>query len=146
MTEKERLTKVLTDLIDDVNTRQKETTNGLMAPQLVCVDEAAQSATFRYEVLPWEANRVGGLHGGIMATMLNHVCGLTVTGYIGHWAPTMSLNMEFIRPANIGDRLLVTATVVSIGRRVIRMCGEIVNEASGKLIATCTASFFNKEA
>ena len=32
MTEKERLTKVLTDLIDDVNTRQKETTNGLMAP------------------------------------------------------------------------------------------------------------------
>ena len=146
MTETERLTKVLTELLDDVHTRQRDIVNGLMAPQLVSVDENRQSATFRYVALPWETNRVGGLHGGVMASMLDHACGLTVTAYIGHWAPTMSLNMEYIRPASIGDSLLVTAWAVAVGRRTIRMRGEITSEATGKLIATCTASFFNKEA
>lgn len=146
MTEKEKLTAVLAALAEDCRVRQKDSVNGMMAPEFVSVDSEAMTATFRYKVHPWEGNRVGFLHGGIMTTMLDHVCGLTVSAWLGHWAPTMTMSTDFIRPANVGDSLLVTAEIISMGSRLIRMRGSIVNEESSKLIAACTATFFNKEA
>ena len=132
-------------LAEDSCVRQKDTTNGMMAPEFLRVDPESATAVFRYIVRPWEANRVGGLHGGVMASMLDHACGLTATAWLGHWAPTMSMNIDYIRPAEIGDRLLAAATVVSFGRRLIRMRGELRNEATGKVVAACSATFFNKE-
>lgn len=145
MTEKERITQTLTELLHDANTRQKESTNGMMAPQLVTVNEQDQSAVFRYTALPWEANRFGGLHGGIISAMLDVACGVTVTAYTGHRMPTLSLNVEFIRPAAIGDTLLATAWIISSGRQITRVRGELRKEDTGKLIASCTANFFSKE-
>lgn len=146
ISEKERLAAILTALAKDSCERQKETVNGMMAPEFVDVDPEAMTASFRYTVHPWEGNRVGMLHGGIMATMLDHVCGLTVSAWLGHWAPTMSMSVDFIRPANVGDTLLVRAAIVSLGKRLIRARGELVNESTGKIIASCSATFFNKEA
>ncbi len=142
---KEQVLVVLTELLNDVHTRQKDTVNGLMAPSLSTVDFESQSATFCYTVHPWEANRFGQLHGGIMTTMLDHACGLVITAYTGCKAPTLNLTTDYIRPAGVGDVLLVKATVVSAGRRIIRMQGEITQKESGKLIATCTGAFFIKE-
>ena len=143
--DREQVLAVLTELLEDVHTRQKDTVNGLMAPELHSIQLEEASVTFRYTVHPWEANRFGQLHGGIMTTMMDHACGLTATAYTGHRAPTLSLTTDYIRPANVGDQLLVTAAVVSKGRRIIRMRGEIIQEESGKLVATCTGSFFIKE-
>ena len=141
----EILRERLMALAEDSCVRQKATTNGMMAPEFLRVDPESATAVFRYIIHPWEANRVGGLHGGIMASMLDHACGLTATAWLGHWAPTMSMNIDYIRPAEIGDRLLAAATVVSLGRRLIRMRGELRNEATGKVVAACSATFFNKE-
>ena len=134
-----------TALAEDSCIRQKDTTNGMMAPEFLDVDPAADTAVFRYIVQPWEANRVGGLHGGIMASMLDHACGLTASAWLGHWAPTMSISIDYIRPAEIGDRLLAVATVVSFGRHLIRVRGELRREQTGKVVAACSATFFNKE-
>lgn len=146
MADREQVLAVLTELLEDIHTRQKDTVNGLMAPEFHSIEMDARSATFCYTVFPWETNRFGQLHGGIMTTMMDHACGMTATAFTGHRAPTMTLTTDYIRPASVGDQLLVTAAVVSEGRRIIRMRGEIRQEESGKLIATCTASFFNKEA
>ena len=146
MTDIERVTQVLTELLEDVHTRQKDTINGLMDPQLHQINVDEQSVTFRYTVLPWEANRYGQLHGGIMTAMMDHACGLAVTAYTGYKAPTLDLSADFIRPANVGDHLLVKAEVLSAGRTVIRMRAEIRPQETGKVIAACTANFFNKEA
>jgi len=144
--QKEQLAAALAALAEDSCIRQKDTVNGMMAPEFVDVDPEAMTATFCYTVHPWEANRVGQLHGGIMTTMLDHVCGLTVSAWLGHWAPTMSMSTDFIRPASVGDRMMVTARIISMGRRLIRVRGDLVNEATGKLAASCNATFFNKEA
>jgi uncharacterized protein (TIGR00369 family) len=141
----EEMKEAMNRMIGDDLSRQASSVNGLMIPALVDVNPAEQSATLRFSVLPWEANRVSGLHGGIMAAMLDHTCGLTASCYLGHWAPTMSLSVEYIRPANMGDCLLATATLMSMGRRLIRMRGELRQESSGKLVATCSATFFNKD-
>lgn len=136
----------LTTMVSDSCVHQKDTVNGMMAPEFLEVNAADLSAVFRYIVRPWEANRVGGLHGGIMTAMLDHACGLMASAWLGHWAPTMSMNIDYIRPAKPGDHLLATAAIISPGRRLIRVHGQLAHESSGKVVATCSATFFNKEA
>ena len=79
--DREQVLAVLNELLEDVHTRQKDTVNGLMAPELHSIQLEEASAAFRYTVHPWEANRFGQLHGGIMTTMMDHACGLTATAY-----------------------------------------------------------------
>lgn len=143
---REQLAAALTALAEDSCVRQKNTVNGMMAPEFLSVDPETMTAVFRYKVHPWEGNRVGQLHGGIMTTMLDHACGLTASAWLGHWAPTMSMSTDFIRPANVGDSLLVKASIISMGKRLIRLRGDLISEETGKIIAACSAAFFNKEA
>ena len=144
MAEKERIEAIARKIVHEVN-EKKDTVNGMMAPEFVSVSEDG-AVTLRFRVLPWEANRAGLLHGGIMTTMLDHTLGITAAAHIEGWSPTISLDMEYIRPANIGDSLLATASIVALGRRIIRLQGKLIHEESGKLVAACTSSFFNKEA
>jgi acyl-coenzyme A thioesterase PaaI-like protein len=65
--------------------------------------------------------------------MMDHTLGIAATSRIDGWAPTISLDMEYIRPANIGDALLATASIIAMGRRIIRMQGRLINEETGKL-------------
>jgi len=142
---RETVLAAISSLLEDVHTRQKDTLNGLMAPALHEVNPDSQSITFCYTVLPWEANRFGQLHGGIMTAMMDHACGMTITAYTEKQPPTLNLTTDYIRPADVGDELLVTASIVSAGRRIIRMRGEILQRNTGKLVAACTGSFFVKE-
>lgn len=146
MSEKEHIEAAFQNFMEDNRTRLKDTVNGMMQAQYVDADPSARSVTLRFPVLAWEGNRAGMLHGGIMASMLDHVSNLTVSYYLGHWAPTLSMNLDYIHPAALNDQLLATASVISQGKKIIRVSGKLVNEKNGKLIATCTATFFNKEA
>lgn len=120
--------------------------NDWLCPTFETADIAAMSATLRFPLKAWESNRVGILHGGVISTMLDRVCGLTVSAFIGHWAPTMSMQIDFIRSASIDDGdLLCMGIITALGRRLIRTRGELVRASDGKLIAACTATFFNKE-
>lgn len=145
MTEKEKIQAAFQEFIADNNTRLKDSVNGMMKAEYVDGNPQTSSVTLRFPVLPWEGNRTGLLHGGIIASMLDHVCNLTVSYYLGHWAPTLSMNLDYIRPAPIGETLLATASIISQGRKIIRISGRLTEEKSGKLIAICTATFFNKE-
>lgn len=142
---REEIESAFTAFLKDDLTRQGQMVNGMMAPTFVDADPDAMSVTLAFTVHPWEINRAGGLHGGVMASMLDHTLGLTAACYLGHWAPTLSLNIDYIRPANLDDKLLAKATVLSLGRRIIRMRGELLQAQTGKLVASCSATFFNKE-
>jgi len=143
--ERGRVSAATLSLLRDVHTRQADTVNGLMAPAFHSINPENRILTLQYKVKPWEANRFGQLHGGIMTTMLDHVCGLAVTTFTGHKTPTLSLTTDFIRPASVGDVLLATATMVSSGSRIIRMRGELTHSSTGKTVAVCSGTFFIKE-
>lgn len=144
-TKKEALAQYLEALLTSIRTQQADAVNGMMKPELVSINDDGTAVTFRYPVLPWESNRVGILHGGIITAMLDNACGLLASSLHQRWTPTLSLHVDFIRPANIHDQLLVTASFVSTGRHVLRLHGLLTNEKSGKTIAACSATFFVKE-
>lgn len=113
----------------------------LLAPEFVSCDAEGQSVTLAVTVKPWMLNPKATLHGGMMAAMLDTAMGLLVR-YYGETleVSTISLSVNYLRPAHNGDHLLVTARADKRGRRVIFTGGEIALP-DGKKIATATASF-----
>jgi acyl-CoA thioesterase len=85
-------------------------------------------------------NYLGGAHGGLIATLVDTVCffprpllpsGLLVT--------TTNLNINFLRPAQVGDRLIARAELVHLGRRTASLTAR-VSDAAGRLIAHGSAT------
>jgi uncharacterized protein (TIGR00369 family) len=101
-------------------------------------------ATLALEPAEWMFNpTLGAVFGGVTATLLDTVCGAVIhttlpagTGYA-----TTDLHIRFIRAMNADTgRVLARASVVHSGRRHATAEGRVEAEATGKLIATGTAS------
>jgi len=84
-------------------------------------------------------NPSGGIQGGFLCAMLDDamapalVFGLPV----GHYAPTLELRTQFVRPAKVG-KITGHGRVVSKGKKIAFLEGELVQD--GKLIAKGSAT------
>lgn len=75
------------------------------------------------------------LHGGIMSTMIDEVMGIAFfTLDLEYFYPTVNLHVDFMAPAQIGDTVLVEATIVKQGRTAIYSEATVRNQ-TGKLLA-----------
>jgi uncharacterized protein (TIGR00369 family) len=84
-------------------------------------------------------NLAGNVQGGFLAAMLDATLGpvLGATLADGEWAPTISLNVQFVRPAKPG-KLRGRGRVVRRGRDIAFLAGELTD--GDDIIATATAS------
>lgn len=86
-------------------------------------------------------NRSGVVHGGYIATALDDACGMAC----GSAAPqptlhlTMNLNVDYLRPVQVGQTYLVTGTVTHRGRTRL-LAQATVTGADGRLCAQATSS------
>lgn len=93
-------------------------------------------------------NPVAGIHGGVIATLLDSAMGCAVmtllderTGYT-----TTDLNVHFTRPATAATGAFVAnGEVLHRGRRLMSAAGQLL-DSSGKLIAhaTCTCMLLDR--
>lgn len=60
-----------------------------------------------------------------------------------NYAPTVSLDVKYIRPVEAGDTLIVTAKATQTGLRITQLTGEAVRKSDGKLAATAASIFMN---
>jgi uncharacterized protein (TIGR00369 family) len=88
-------------------------------------------------------NRHGILHGGMVATLLDVVCGNTASHFFdpeNHAAlVTVSLNINYVAAAHAG-RVVATATPTGGGRSIAYVNGELCDEG-GQRLATATGIF-----
>jgi uncharacterized protein (TIGR00369 family) len=88
-------------------------------------------------------NRHGILHGGMVATVLDVVCGNTASHYFdpeNHAAlVTVSLNINYVG-AGRGGRVTATAQPTGGGRSIAYVNGELRDE-DGQLLATAAGIF-----
>jgi uncharacterized protein (TIGR00369 family) len=84
-------------------------------------------------------NLAGNVQGGFLAAMLDATLGpaLATTFSDGEWAPTISMNVQFVRPAKPG-KLKGRGRVVRRGRDIAFLAGELIDGED--IIATATAS------
>lgn len=78
-------------------------------------------------------NPVGNLHGGVIATIFDHGLGAAGACFSGGgFTPTVALNVEYLRPVPVGERLYVHAVVTKSGRTLIHVCGELLKTPESK--------------
>ncbi len=126
------------------NETQKNLINGMMKSERAACSYEDGTLTFAFPVQPWQANRVGDMHGGMICT----ACDLTIAAlarfYAGeNFAPTVSLDVKYIRPVKVGDTLLVTAKAMAAGRRITQLTCEARSRQTGKLVASGASVYLN---
>jgi len=87
-------------------------------------------------------NPMGGVHGGIVSTLLDSVMGLAVHTRlpVGALFSTLELNVNFVRPISVKTgKLLAEGKVVHPGSRVATAEARLLDE-DGKLYAHGTAT------
>ena len=133
-------------LLEEENRQNPHIVNGMMQPRYLGCNIEEQSITIEYAVRDWEMNRVGILHGGIMSTMLDHTAGITVAAFLGGWAPTVDLQVHFLRPGQPGDTILSVGKIIAAGQTLVHAEAALTSKTTGKKLAVCTATFMNMAA
>lgn len=107
--------------------------------RIVDVDAEAGSIEVRFSASEAFTNPAGHVQGGFLAAMLDDTMGpaLAATCKAGEFAPTLSLNVSFLRPAVVGE-LTGRGRIVRRGREICFLAGELLQ--NGAVVATATAT------
>lgn len=126
------------------NVQQAHTVNGMMKSEYISCSYEDKTITLRFQVQPWQANRVGGFHGGVVSIMFDLSIAALARFFAGtSFAPTVSLDVKYIRPISMGDHILVIVKATATGKRLSQFTAEAVHEETGKLMATAASVYLN---
>jgi uncharacterized protein (TIGR00369 family) len=94
------------------------------------------------EVNAGHLRTLGIVHGGVVATLLDSVMGMSAARSAppDHYVVTAQLNVHFIRPAWEGETLTASSKVRHNGRKTAVAEGEI-HTSSDALVAIASATF-----
>ncbi len=97
---------------------------------------------FHADAEPRFANPMGGLHGGIAATLLDSAMGCAAMTVLppGKMYTTLTIEVKYLRAVPLdGSELTAEGVVVHAGRRQITVDGTLTN-AAGKPVATASST------
>ena len=108
----------------------------------------AQSLKIAYVVREDMTNPVGIMHGGIIATILDDVMGMTVmirhNPGTAHFYSTVNLQVDYLGSAREGMTVIATSNVIKAGSRVVNVEGWL-HDGTGKPLAHSTANMLKVE-
>jgi uncharacterized protein (TIGR00369 family) len=88
------------------------------------------------------ANTRGVVHGGVLSALLDMACGVAVAyqpSYGGRAAVTVSLTVNYLQPAMVGDRLRAVGKRTGTGRRIVA-CEAAIYTQTGAMVAMGVAT------
>lgn len=104
-------------------------------------DEGSSSIEVSFVGKPEFCNPVGKIHGGMLSAMLDETLALLVAATLarGEFAPTLNLNVNFLRPADQGE-IVGRGTMIRRGKEICVVEGLLLQ--GGQAVASATASMF----
>ena len=115
----------------------------VMATIDVCGFRAERGrSTVQMRAQSFHYNPLGGVHGGMIATLLDTAAGCAVhsTLAVGEGYTSLDLTTKFLRPVTVESGLLTcVGTVISRGRRTALAQAELTDE-TGRRLAHATSS------
>jgi len=92
------------------------------------IGEALEPMRFGFVIGDNHCNRLGSCHGGMLATFLDLTLGFVGKAATGDETPTptISLSMDFLRPASVGDWVESRVRLVHQTRRMFFVEGMLV--------------------
>ncbi|OAN73474.1 thioesterase [Sulfitobacter sp. EhC04] len=123
---------------------ENETGTQTLIGYVVDVSDPDGGARCWLDIGPQHTNRHNVLHGGIATAVIDNACGTTgsLTVDATGKAPflTISMNVQFVAPAQAGSRVTATGRIVGGGRSTMFIAADLVDD-SGRLIASGTGVF-----
>jgi uncharacterized protein (TIGR00369 family) len=112
----------------------------LLGWEVVAVDPDAGAIEVSFNATEQFLNLAGDVQGGVLAAMLDATLGPALATSLGEGerAPTIDLQVQFLRPAKPG-KLHGLGRVVRRGKDIAFLAGEL-RSAAGDVVATGTAS------
>lgn len=104
------------------------------------VEIGDRHAVMQVEIDERHRNYLGGVHGGVIATLIDTVCFFPQPLLpSGQAATTVDLNVSYVRSANVGDRLSARAELLHMGRRTASLAVRVFDQHE-RLIAHGTTT------
>jgi len=103
-----------------------------------------ENSVVGFRVEESHGNAVGGLHGGMLATLVDTVLTLAAAKAApkGQFAVTSSLTCDFLAPGKFGDWIEAEAEVLRVGRSLIHLdCRVRRDGPDGDLLMRASAGF-----
>jgi uncharacterized protein (TIGR00369 family) len=79
-------------------------------------------------------------HGGIVATILDEVMAWSLVDH-DNWGLTARMTVDFKRPVALDRPVHAEGWVTDVRRRLITTAGQIVDQATGEVLATAQATY-----
>ncbi len=112
--------------------------------ELVSLDREAFSAECRLAIREDHLSPAGRVHGGVLSAFMDYASGAAVFSTLdpeSGYCSTVELKINYLRPVNLGDRLIARTQVVFLGKRLCVIQGTILRDQEKEPIAITTATF-----
>ncbi len=100
------------------------------------------SITFTYTVQEDHGNRMNNLHGGCAATLFDFCTTMPLTliskpGFWQYLGVSRTLNVTYMRPAPVGEEVLIHCEVIQAGKSLATLRGSMRRKSDGVLLSVC---------
>ena len=117
-----------------------ERMNAMLDLKLLDGSREEMWAEIGFEAKEWSRNPYGGVHGGVIASIIDTSMGLTCATYSNKYVSTTDLSVSYLKPMmNVHYKIRVEIT--QVGSRMIRCMAKVFDAESGMLCATGMGSF-----
>lgn len=107
---------------------------------LSCSTEGMGKAEFGYLSKTKYLNPYGGIHGGIVAALLDTCMGISIAARTGHFVTTTDLSVSYLR-ALMGSHYRIEIEFTHLGNRLASVLGKIFDTDKDELCATGMGTF-----
>ena len=97
-------------------------------------------AVFGYMMKEEHLNPYDGLHGGIVASLIDTCAGIGAVGLCNKYVTTTDLSVSYLR-ALTGDRFYIRVDFTHVGGRMISAMCKVINLETDELCATGMVSY-----
>ena len=109
----------------------------------VLLEISDKHATMEFTIRPEMTNPVQILHGGVHAAIIDEMTGLLVASLgLPHLYVSISLSVDFVSKAKIGEKIVAKATLDKQGLTVMNTSCEIRN-TEGQLLSRGSCNLVN---
>lgn len=113
-------------------------------------DPKHPKVVFSYTVAKHNSNGIGNMHGGCTASLFDFatsipLCLINKPGFWNYMGVSRTLNVSYLRPIPIGEKILVECEIMSVGKTLCTIRGVMRRQSDGAVLATCEHGKFNTD-
>lgn len=140
------LEQSLRSALDYLNAAGNGSFNSALNMRMESCNAQEMTMTCSYPCARWGANTIGRLHGGVVSAMLDQAMGLLCFTVSGRVPPTVEMQVSFLRPAELDQRLFVKSRALSTGRTFWHLtCEAWMENVPDKPVASASGIYFSAE-